>query len=46
LAEVGDPAALPALRVALADRVATEVNAPTTVAAEAEKAIAAIESKR
>jgi HEAT repeat protein len=46
LAEIGDPAALPALRVALGDWEATEVNAPTTVAAEAEKAIAAIESKR
>jgi len=46
LAEIGDPAALPALRVALGDGEATVVNAPTTVAAEAEKAIAAIESKR
>jgi hypothetical protein len=46
LAEIGDPAALPALTVALGDREGTEVNAPTTVAAEAEKAIAAIESKR
>jgi HEAT repeat protein len=42
LAEIGDPAALPALRVALGDGEATEVNAPTTVAAEAEKAIAAM----
>ena len=46
LAEIGDPAALPALRAALSDGAATEVNAPTTIAAEAEKAIAAIEAKR
>lgn len=46
LAEIGDPAALPALRIALGDGEATEVNAPTTVTAEAEKAIADIEAKR
>jgi HEAT repeat protein len=46
LAEIGDTAALPALRAVLGDGEVTPVNAPTTVAAEAEKAIAAIESKR
>jgi HEAT repeat protein len=46
LAEIGDPPAVPALTAALGDGEATQVNAPTTVAAEAEKAIAAIESKR
>ena len=45
LAEIGDPAALPALRVALGDGEATVVNAPTTVAAEAAKGIEAIESR-
>jgi HEAT repeat protein len=45
LAEIGDPAALPALRAALGDGEVTPVNAPTTVAAEAEKAIEAIEAK-
>ena len=44
LAEVGDPEALPALRASLDDHEVTSVNAPTTVAEEAEKAIAAIES--
>jgi hypothetical protein len=46
LAEIGDPAALPALRAALGDGEVTPVNAPATIGAEAEKAIAAIESKR
>jgi len=46
LAEIGDPAAIPALRAALGDSEVTPVNAPTTVAVEAEKAIAAIESRR
>jgi len=46
LAEIGDPAALPALRAALGDSEVTPENAPTTVAIEAEKAIAVIESKR
>jgi HEAT repeat protein len=45
LAAVGDPAALITLRVALDDYEVTPVNERTTVAAEAEKAIAAIESK-
>ncbi len=46
LAEVGDPVALPALRAVLDDSEVTPENAPTTAAIEAEKAIAAIESKR
>lgn len=46
LAEIGDPAAIPALRAALGDSEVTPMNAPTTTAVEAEKAIAAIESKR
>jgi HEAT repeat protein len=39
LGEIGDPAALPALQQALGDHEATQVNAPTTAAAEAQKAI-------
>lgn len=45
LAKIGDPAALPALRVGLSDTEVTPSNAPTTVAVEAEKAIEVIESK-
>lgn len=44
LAEVGDLDALPALRASLNDHEVTPVNAPTTVAETAAKAIAAIES--
>jgi HEAT repeat protein len=44
LAEVGDPEALPALGASLDDHEVATVNTPTTVAEEAEKAIAAIES--
>ncbi|MBI3866783.1 MAG: HEAT repeat domain-containing protein, partial [Planctomycetia bacterium] len=42
LGKIGDPAALPALTAALSDTEATEVNAPTTVKSEAQKAIDAI----
>ena len=45
LARIGDRAVLPALRAALGDGAATEVNVPTTVAEEAAKAIAAMESR-
>ena len=41
----GDPSALPSLRVVLADHEVTQVNAPTTLAAEAQKAIDAIEGR-
>ena len=46
LGEIGDPAALPALQQALGDHEVTQVNAPTTAAAEAQKAIDAIRSRR
>lgn len=46
LAVIGDPSSLPALTEALKDREATQVNAPTTVAAEAQKAIDAIKQKQ
>ena len=46
LAEIGDPAALPALQQALGDHEVTQVNAPTTAAAEAQKAIEAIRRSR
>ena len=45
LGKIGDPSALPPLRVALADHEVTQVNAPTTLAAEAQKAIDAIEGR-
>jgi hypothetical protein len=45
LGKIGDPSALPSLRAALADQEVTRVNAPTTVAAEARKAIDAIEAR-
>jgi HEAT repeat protein len=45
LGKIGDPSALPGLRVALADHEVTQVNAPTTLAAEAQKAIDAIEGR-
>jgi HEAT repeat protein len=43
---IGDPAALEALRGALTDTAETEVNAPTTVAAEARNAIDAILARK
>jgi HEAT repeat protein len=43
LARIGDPTALPALRAALSDDEVTQVNAPTSLAAEARKAIEQIE---
>ncbi len=46
LGAIRDPAALPALTAALKDTEATKVNAPTTVEAEARKAIEAIKSNR
>jgi HEAT repeat protein len=46
LGEIGDPAALPALQQALDDHEVTQVNAPTTAAAEAQKAIDAIRRSR
>jgi HEAT repeat protein len=45
LAEIGEPAALPALQRALNDHEVTQVNAPTTTAAEAQKAIEAIRAR-
>jgi HEAT repeat protein len=45
LGKIGDASALPSLRVALADHEVTQVNAPTTLAAEAQKAIDAIEER-
>lgn len=45
LAEIGEPAALPALQQALNDHEVTPVNAPTTAAAEAQKAIEAIRAR-
>ena len=45
LGKIGDPSALPSLRMALADHEVTQVNAPTTLAAEAQKAIDAIEGR-
>jgi HEAT repeat protein len=45
LGKIGHPSALPSLRVALADHEVTQVNAPTTLAAEAQKAIDAIEGR-
>ena len=45
LAAIGDPAALPALQLALNDHEVTQVNAPTTAAAEAQKAIEAIRAR-
>jgi HEAT repeat protein len=45
LGKIGSPAALPALTDALGDTAATKVNAPTTVAREARKAIEAIKAK-
>jgi HEAT repeat protein len=45
LGKIGDPSALPSLRVALADHEVTQVNAPTTLAAAAQKAIEAIEGR-
>jgi HEAT repeat protein len=45
LGQIGDPAALPALTEALNDTETTQVNAPTTVATEARKAIDAINRK-
>ena len=44
LGKIGDPSALPALTDALNDTSVTEVNAPTTVAVEARKAIDAIQA--
>ena len=46
LGQIGDPAALAALTEALSDTEVTQVNAPTTVEAEARKAIAAIKVNR
>ena len=46
LGKIGDPAALPALTEALNDTATTEVNAPTTPADEARKAIDAIKGKK
>lgn len=46
LAEIGDPAALPALQQALNDHEVTRVNAPTTAAEEAQQAIEAIRRSR
>jgi HEAT repeat protein len=46
LRDIGDPAALPALQQALDDHEVTQVNAPTTAAAEAQKAIEAIRRSR
>ncbi len=46
LGNIGDPAALPALQQALSDHEVTQVNAPTTAAAEAQKAIEAIRRSR
>jgi HEAT repeat protein len=46
LGKIGDPSALPALRDSLADNEVTHVNAPTTLAAEARKAIDAIEQHK
>ena len=46
LGKMGDRSALPALRAALADNEVTQVNAPTTLAAEARKAIDAIEQRQ
>jgi HEAT repeat protein len=45
LGKIGDPSALPALRAALGDDEVTQVNAPTTTAAEARKAIESIERR-
>jgi len=45
LGSIGDPAAIPALTEALHDTEATQVNAPTTVASAARKAIEAIQGK-
>jgi HEAT repeat protein len=46
LRDIGDAAALPALQQALDDHEVTQVNAPTTAAAEAQKAIEAIRRSR
>ena len=46
LGQIGDPAALPALQQALSDHEVTQVNAPATAAAEAQKAIEAIRRSR
>jgi HEAT repeat protein len=43
LGRIRDPSALPALRLSLDDNEVTQVNAPTTLAAEASKAIDEIE---
>ena len=43
LGKIGDPSALPALRDSLGDNEVTQANAPTTLAAEARKAIDSIE---
>lgn len=45
LGKIGDPSALTWLRAALADHEVTQVNAPTTLAAEAQKAIDTIERR-
>lgn len=45
LGKIGDQSALPALTEALKDTEKTQVNAPTTVAGEAQKAIEAINNK-
>ena len=46
LGQIGDPVALPALTEALSDTDVTQINAPTTVEAEARKAIEAIKAKK
>jgi HEAT repeat protein len=46
LGKIGDPSALPALTEALSDSETTQVNAPTTVAGEAQKAIDAIKGEK
>jgi HEAT repeat protein len=46
LGKIGDPGAIPALTAGLNDTETTQVNAPTTYAAEARKAILAIKQRQ
>ena len=45
LSAIGDASALPALNKALADTEVTKINAPTTVAKEAQRAIGTIRAR-